>query len=101
MTDIVLVPGEKGTRLRVNGDGTVDRLYDDGSVVRVADLMTITIPEEDRQLVLLALARLAAARPGFQFACLQAADGFGGIAAQEMFKEFLRLNADRWRPDET
>ena len=63
--------------------------------------MTITITEEDRQLIILALARLAAARPGFTFACQEATDQVGGIAAQELFKEFLRLNADRWIPDAT
>ena len=62
--------------------------------------MTVTIDEEDRQLVLLALAILGLQRPGFQFACQQAADAFGGIPAQEMFKNMQRANADRYeRPE--
>lgn len=56
---------------------------------------TVTIVESDRQLVLLALATLALTRPGWLFACQQAADCFGGVEAQQMFKEFHRLNADR------
>lgn len=69
-----------------------------GDIICAMPNLTVTIPEEDRQLVLLALAILALDRPGFQFACQQAADAFGGLAAQEMFKEFHRLNADRWQP---
>jgi hypothetical protein len=59
--------------------------------------MTVEIDEAQRQLVILALAILSLDRPGFEFACLEAANEFGRIDAQEMFKEFRRLNADRWR----
>lgn len=57
--------------------------------------MTVELTEEDRQLVLLALALMSLQRPGFTFACQEAANQFGGVAAQEMFKEFRRLNADQ------
>lgn len=57
--------------------------------------MTFELTEEDRQLLLLALALMSLRRPGFLFACTEVADQLGGIPAQEMFKEFRRLNADQ------
>jgi len=61
------------------------------------DGATVTIDESQRQMILLALAQLALDRPGWTFTLLETADLFGGLDAQTMFKEFQRLNADRFR----
>lgn len=50
------------------------------------------LPEEDRQMVLLALAELALSRPGWDDTLGRIADGMQG---RPMFDEFKRLNADR------
>lgn len=50
------------------------------------------LQEEQRQLVLLAVAELALSRPGFDETLGNIADLFFG---REMFAEFKRLNADR------
>lgn len=55
---------------------------------------TVTITEEDRQLVLLALALMTVERPGFTDAAGRIADSFAG---RTMFTEFRALHADSVR----
>lgn len=62
-------------------------------------MSTVELTEEDRDLILLALAILSLYRPGWLFACQEVADVVGGMPAQEMFKKFRRLNEDRVRLD--
>lgn len=57
--------------------------------------VTVTISEEDRQLVLLALALCALLRPGFDYAIGETAERFGG---RDLVNEFKRLNADHVHP---
>jgi len=52
---------------------------------------TFTIPEEDRQLILLALALMSLRRPGFEYAAREAAKRLSG---EEMFDSFRRSNED-------
>lgn len=45
----VLIPAIPGTKIRVNGDGTFDRLYEDGRVERVQIQENQESPDGDRQ----------------------------------------------------
>lgn len=56
--------------------------------------LTITVSEEDRQVIVLALAKLAVSRPGWRDACLRriAVDSFH---AGEMFDEFEAMGPDK------
>lgn len=59
---------------------------------------TFQIDEEDRQLVILALAELALSRPGWDYACRTAAEKFGGQNALTMFDDFKKTSADHIKP---
>lgn len=54
--------------------------------------MTYTFEEEERQLLLLAIAELSLERPGWDDTLGRIADNFHG---RKMFDEFKRVNADR------
>lgn len=57
--------------------------------------MNVTIEEEDRQMILLALAELSLRRPGWLDALGRVADTFQG---REMFDGFRETSADLVRP---
>lgn len=52
---------------------------------------TFTLPEEDRQLILLALALMSLRRPGWEYAAREAAKRLSG---EEMYDSFRRSNED-------
>jgi hypothetical protein len=54
------------------------------------------LPEGDRQLILLALARLALARPGWNHYCGEIADRLDG---RQMFDAFKASNSDIVKPE--
>jgi hypothetical protein len=56
------------------------------------------IDEEQRQMILLAIAELALSRPGWDWTLGETAKVFSG---EEMFAEFKRLNADRVNAERT
>jgi hypothetical protein len=58
--------------------------------------VTVKIEEDDRQMILLALAELALSRPGWDSLLSKIAGELEGV---EMFAEFKRLNADRVRAE--
>jgi hypothetical protein len=54
--------------------------------------MQFDLEEDQRQMVVLAIAELALSRPGWDEALGEIAEQFG---AREMFEDFKRINADR------
>jgi hypothetical protein len=54
---------------------------------------TFEITEEDRQLIILSLALCSLLRPGFEFACKEAAKNLHG-GSPEMFDQFRSFNPD-------
>jgi hypothetical protein len=51
--------------------------------------MTVEIDEADRQMILLALAKLTIERPGFLYSCSELAARFSG---RDVFESFRRLH---------
>jgi hypothetical protein len=54
-------------------------------------MITVEVPEEDRQLTLLALAVLSLERPGWEYACRQASKRFSGEALYDDFRAANRV----------
>lgn len=59
------------------------------------DIERVAIVEEDRQMIILALALTTLLRPGWYYACGNIADRFQG---RDQFEEMRRLNADVVKP---